>query len=88
MPLLCCDVALVSELRLTAGCVLMDLVSPAVSGTSVYANGLNKKWQVSNVKNNQFIHYNNAFPASSLGHCLINSANKGSNVKETIRPTP
>jgi len=31
---------LVSELRLTAGCVLMDLASPAVSGTSVYANGL------------------------------------------------
>ena len=41
MPLLCCDVGLVSELRLTAGCVLMDLASPAVSGTSVYANGLN-----------------------------------------------
>jgi len=33
---------LVSELRLTAGCVLMDLASPAVSGTSVYANGLKK----------------------------------------------
>jgi len=31
---------LVSELRLTAGCILMDLASPAVSGTSVYANGL------------------------------------------------
>ena len=40
MPLLCCDVVLVSELRLTAGCVLMDLASPVVSGTSVYANGL------------------------------------------------
>jgi len=40
MPLLCCDVGLISELRLTAGCVLMDLASPAVSGTSVYANGL------------------------------------------------
>ena len=40
MPLLCCDVGLVSELRLTAGCVLMDLASPAVSGTSVYVNGL------------------------------------------------
>jgi len=40
MPLLCCDVGLVSELRLTAGCVLMDLASPVVSGTSVYANGL------------------------------------------------
>jgi len=40
MPLLCCDVGLVSELRLTADCVLMDLVSPAVSQTSVYANGL------------------------------------------------
>ena len=39
MPLLCCDVGLVSELRLTAGCVLVDLASPAVSGTSVYANG-------------------------------------------------
>jgi len=39
MPLLCCDVGLVSELRLTAGCILMDLASPAVSGTSVYANG-------------------------------------------------
>jgi len=39
MPLLCCDVGLVPELRLTAGCVLMDLASPAVSGTSVYANG-------------------------------------------------
>jgi len=34
---------LVSELRLTAGCVLMDLASPAVSGTSVYANGLKVK---------------------------------------------
>jgi len=33
---------LVSELRLTAGCVLMDLASPAISGTSVYANGLNR----------------------------------------------
>ena len=42
MPLLCCDVGLVSELRLTASCVLMDLASPAVSGTSVYANGLRK----------------------------------------------
>jgi hypothetical protein len=40
MPLLCCDVGLVSELRLTAGCVLIDRVSPAVSGTSVYASGL------------------------------------------------
>ena len=40
MPLLCCDVGLVSELRLTAGCVLMDLASPAVSQMSVYANGL------------------------------------------------
>jgi len=40
MPLLCCDVGLVSELSLTAGCVLMDLASPAVSQTSVYANGL------------------------------------------------
>jgi len=40
MPLLFCDVGLVSELRLTADCVLMDLASPAVSGTSVYANGL------------------------------------------------
>ena len=37
---MCCDVGLVSELRPTAGCVLMDLASPAVSGTSVYANGL------------------------------------------------
>jgi len=37
---LCCDVGLVSELRLTAGCVLMDLASPAVSGTFVYGNGL------------------------------------------------
>jgi len=26
--------------RLTAGCVLMDLASPAVSQTAVYANGL------------------------------------------------
>ena len=40
IPLLCCDVGLVPELCLTAGCVLMDLASPAVSGTSVYANGL------------------------------------------------
>jgi len=32
MPLLCCDVGLVSELRLTAGCVLMDLASPASQG--------------------------------------------------------
>ena len=37
---MCCDVGLVPELRLTAGCVLMDLASPAVSGMSVYANGL------------------------------------------------
>ena len=41
---MCCDVGLVSELRLTAGCVLMDLASPAVSGTSVYANGLMHKF--------------------------------------------
>jgi len=34
---------LVSELRLTARCVLMDLASPAVSQTSVYANGLSDK---------------------------------------------
>jgi len=26
--------------RLTAGCVLIDLASPAVSQTAVYANGL------------------------------------------------
>jgi len=39
---LCCDVELVSELRLTAGCVLMDLASPAVSQTSVYASGLSQ----------------------------------------------
>ena len=37
---MCCNAELVSELRLTAGCVLMDLVSPAVSGMSVYASGL------------------------------------------------
>jgi len=37
---------LVSELRLTAGCVLMDLASPAVSQTSVYANGLIKLQRV------------------------------------------
>ena len=43
MPLLCCDVGLVSELRLTAGCVLMDLASLVVSWTSVYANGLMKQ---------------------------------------------
>ena len=35
-----CDVGLVSELHLTAGCALMELASPAVSETSVYANGL------------------------------------------------
>jgi len=40
MTLLCCDVGLFSELRLTAGCVLMDLAGPAVSGTFVYAFGL------------------------------------------------
>jgi len=40
MPLLCCDVGLVSEFRLTAGCVLMDLASPAASQAAVYANGL------------------------------------------------
>jgi len=40
ITLLCCDVGLVSELHLTAGCVLMDLASPAVSQMSVYANGL------------------------------------------------
>ena len=45
MPLLCCDVVLVSELRLTVGCVLMDLASPAVSQTSVYANGLNEVYE-------------------------------------------
>jgi len=33
---------MVSELRLTAGCVLMELARPAVSETSVYANGLNQ----------------------------------------------
>jgi len=41
---------LVSELRLTAGCVLMDLASPAVSGMSVYANGLNKAVCFSSLK--------------------------------------
>ena len=41
IPLLCCDVGLVSELRLTAGYVLMDLASPAASQGAVYANGLN-----------------------------------------------
>jgi len=46
MPLLCCDVGLVSELRLTVGCVLMDLASPAVSGTSVYANGLRTNYSM------------------------------------------
>jgi len=45
---LCCDVGLVSELRLTAGCVVMDLASPAVSGTSVYANGLTTLYQIQN----------------------------------------
>ena len=40
MPLLCCDVGLVSEFRLTAGCVLMDLASPAASQAAVYGNGL------------------------------------------------
>ena len=38
---MCCDVGLVSEFRLTAGCVLMDLASPAASQAAVYANGLN-----------------------------------------------
>jgi len=28
--------------RLTAGCVLLDLASPAISRTAVYANGLRK----------------------------------------------
>jgi len=28
--------------RLTAGCVLMDLASPAISRTAVYPNGLTK----------------------------------------------
>jgi len=37
---LCCDVGLVSEFSLTAGCVLMDLASPAASQAAVYANGL------------------------------------------------
>ena len=40
MPLLCCDVGLVSELRLTASCVLMDLASLAASQAAVYASGL------------------------------------------------
>ena len=40
MPLLCCDVGLVSEFCLTAGCVLMGLASPAASQAAVYANGL------------------------------------------------
>jgi len=31
---------MVSEFRLTAGCVLMDLASPAASQTAVYAIGL------------------------------------------------
>ena len=30
--------------RLTAGCVLIDLASPGVSQTSVYAKGLNHKF--------------------------------------------
>jgi len=35
---------LVSEFRLTAGCVLMDLASPAASQAAVYANGLTFKY--------------------------------------------
>jgi len=31
--------------RLTAGCVLMDLASPAVSRTAVYARGLSAKFK-------------------------------------------
>jgi len=37
---LCCDVGLVSEFRLTAGCILMDLAIPAAPQAAVYANGL------------------------------------------------
>ena len=37
---MCCDVGLVSEFRLTASCVLMDLASPTTSQAAVYANGL------------------------------------------------
>jgi hypothetical protein len=37
---MCCDVGLVSEFCLTAGCVLMDPASPAASQAAVYANGL------------------------------------------------
>lgn len=48
---------------------------------------LDKKWPVSNVKNNQFIQYDSVFPACSLDQCLINSANESSNAKETITPT-
>jgi len=40
---------LVSELRLTAGCVLMDLASPAVSQTSVYANGLKLIFSINSI---------------------------------------
>jgi len=54
---LCCDVGLVSELRLTAGSVLMDLASPAVSGTSVYANGLTDGEMVCLLDMHGFVHF-------------------------------
>jgi len=51
---------MVSELRLTASCVLMDLASLAVSGTSVYANGLRREKQVSD--------YTTVYKIHSLQH--------------------
>jgi len=44
----------------------------------------NKNWQASNVKNNKFIHYDNAYPASSLVHCLINSENESLMLKKPL----
>jgi hypothetical protein len=46
---------------------------------------LNKNWQVSNVKNNKFIHYDDAFSASSYAVWCFD--NECSNAQDTIRPT-
>ena len=42
--------------RLTAGCVLIDLASPAVSQTAVYANGLMACW-LGTGHHNLYLHF-------------------------------
>ena len=44
--------------RLAAGCVLIDLASPGVSQTSVYAKGLSCNYPLGELKSNRMLNEN------------------------------